>query len=97
MTEPGRKGEAPVGASCFRTPNHGRDAARAGFLDTTLALCLWACGPPLAAASAGVFTYRFFSLFVPMPSCFAALPALRSIGGQQATPSHEPAVEPRSA
>lgn len=66
----------------------------AGFLDITLALCLWACGAPLAAAIAGVFAYRFFSLFAPMPFCFASLPALRSIGGQQTAPSREAAVEP---
>jgi hypothetical protein len=65
----------------------------AGFIDTFLALCLWDCGAPLAGAIAGVFAYRFFSLFVPMPFCFAALPALRSIGGAAAPPSPEPAVQ----
>lgn len=68
----------------------------AGFLDTALALCLWASGAPLAVAIAGVFAYRFLSLFAPMPFCFAALPALRTIGGQQAAPSHEPAVQPQT-
>lgn len=66
----------------------------AGFIDTFLALCLWDCGAPLPAAIAGVFAYRFFSLFVLMPFCFAALPALRSIGGPGSTPSAEPAVQP---
>jgi uncharacterized membrane protein YbhN (UPF0104 family) len=57
-----------------------------------------ACTPqaPLAAAIAGVFAYRFFSLFAIMPFSFAALPALRSIGGQQTAPSREPAVEPQN-
>jgi hypothetical protein len=52
-----------------------------GFLDTALVLCLWASGTPLAAAIAGLFACRFFSLFAVMPFCFAALPALLSIGG----------------
>lgn len=64
----------------------------AGLIDTFLALCFWDCGAPLAGAIAGVFAYRFFSLFVPMPFCFAALPALRSIGGAGPPPSPEPAV-----
>lgn len=67
-----------------------------GFLDAALALCLWASGAPLAAAIAGMFAYRFFSLFAIMPFCFAALPALRSIGGQQTAPSREPAVQPQN-
>jgi uncharacterized membrane protein YbhN (UPF0104 family) len=68
----------------------------AGFLDITLVMCLWACGAPLAAAIAGTAVYRFFSLFAPMPFCFAALPALRDIGGRQAAPSDEPAVQPQN-
>jgi hypothetical protein len=64
----------------------------AGFIDTFLALCLWDCGAPLPAAIAGVFTYRFFSLFAIMPFSFAALPALRSIGGAGASTSPEPAA-----
>jgi uncharacterized membrane protein YbhN (UPF0104 family) len=68
----------------------------AGFLDITLAMCLWASGAPLAVAIAGVFAYRFFSLFGFMPFSFAALPALRSIGGQQTAPSREPAVQPQT-
>jgi uncharacterized membrane protein YbhN (UPF0104 family) len=67
----------------------------AGFLDITLAMCLWASGAPLAVAIAGTFTYRFFSLFAPMPFCFAVLPALRDIGGEQVAPSGEPAVQPQ--
>ena len=66
----------------------------AGFIDTFLALCLWDCGAPLPAAIAGVFTYRFFSLFATMPFSFTALPALRSIGGPGASPSPEPATQP---
>lgn len=45
---------------------------------------------------AGVFGYRFFSLWVPMPFSLAALPTLRSIGGEDHAPSPEPAVEPSS-
>jgi hypothetical protein len=67
----------------------------AGFLDITLALCLYASGAPLAAAIAGTFTYRFFSLFALMPWCFAVLPTLRDIGGEQTAPSGEPTVQPR--
>jgi len=65
----------------------------AGFIDTFLALCLWDCGAPLAGAIAGVFAYRFFSLFFVMPASFAVLPTLRSIGGPAQTPSPEPAVQ----
>lgn len=68
----------------------------AGFLDVTLALCLWACGAPLAAAIGGTFAYRFFSLFALMPWCFAVLPTLRGIGGEQTAPSSEPTVQPRA-
>ena len=50
----------------------------AGFIDACLALCLWDCNVPLQVAIAGVFTYRFFSLFAIMPFSFTALPALRS-------------------
>ena len=67
----------------------------AGFLDITLAMCLWASGALLAVAIAGTFTYRFFSLFATMPFCFAVLPALRDIGGEQVAPSGEPAVQPQ--
>ena len=47
------------------------------------------------AAIAGTAVYRFFSLFAPMPFCFAALPTLRGIGGEQNAPSDEAAVQPR--
>lgn len=67
----------------------------AGFIDTFLALCLWDFNVPLAQAIAGVFAYRFFSLFAIMPFSFVVLPALRSIGGPAASPSPEPAVQPR--
>jgi uncharacterized membrane protein YbhN (UPF0104 family) len=69
----------------------------AGFLDITLTMCLWASGAPLAAAIAGTFTYRFFSLFPLMPCCFAALPALRALGGEENAPSSEAAVQPEGA
>jgi len=68
----------------------------AGFIDTCLALCLWDCNVPLQVAIAGVFTYRFFSLFAIMPFSFTALPALRSIGGPGESPSSEPATQPAS-
>jgi hypothetical protein len=67
----------------------------AGFIDVFLALCLWDCGAPLAGAIAGVFAYRFFSLFLPLPFAFSWLPVLRSIGGEQSAPSAEPAVQPK--
>ena len=66
----------------------------AGFIDTFLALCLWDFNVPLAQAIAGVFAYRFFSLFAIMPFSFATLPALRSIGSPAASPSPEPAAQP---
>ena len=66
----------------------------AGFIDTFVVLCLWDCIAPFPVAIACVFTYRFFSLFAIMPFSFAALPALRSIGGPVASPSPEPATQP---
>jgi hypothetical protein len=66
----------------------------AGVIDICLVMCVWACGAPLAVAIAGTFTYRFFSLFAVLPFSFAALPALRGIGGEGNTPSREPAVQP---
>jgi uncharacterized membrane protein YbhN (UPF0104 family) len=52
----------------------------AGFIDCFIVLCLWDCNVPLAAAVAGVFTYRFLSLFVMMPFSWRALPIVSAIG-----------------
>jgi hypothetical protein len=35
---------------------------------------------PFASATMGVVAYRSFTLFVPMPGAFAALPKLRALG-----------------
>lgn len=51
----------------------------AGLIETALPLTLWDSGAPLAAAVAGVFAYRFFNLWAPMPISLLALPRLRRI------------------
>jgi hypothetical protein len=54
--------------------------AGAGVLALALPLALCYCGAPLAAAIAGVFTYRVLAFWLPMPSSLVALPALRRMG-----------------
>jgi uncharacterized membrane protein YbhN (UPF0104 family) len=52
----------------------------AGILMCALPPTLWYSGAPWAAAVLGVFAWRFFTLWVPMPLAFAALPHLRALG-----------------
>lgn len=53
----------------------------AGIMLVALVPTLWyGAAVPFAAATLGVAFYRFFTLFVPMPPAFAALPKLRAIG-----------------
>jgi hypothetical protein len=53
-------------------------------IETFLPLTLWDSGAPLAAAAAGVFAYRFFNLWVPLPPAVLSLPTLRRIGRGEA-------------
>jgi hypothetical protein len=56
---------------------------------------------PFAAATLGVVAYRLFTLWVPLPFAFAALPKLRELGstgegapsGGTHTDKGEPALE----
>ncbi|MCU1490652.1 MAG: hypothetical protein JWM85_2057 [Acidimicrobiaceae bacterium] len=64
----------------------------AGFIDLFLPLVLWDSGAPLAAAVAGCFVYRFFSLWLPLPATIAELPKLRTIGGGPSLGEPEPRV-----
>jgi uncharacterized membrane protein YbhN (UPF0104 family) len=74
----------------------------AGIMVVALTPTLWyGAGVPFAAATLGVVCYRFFTLFVPMPPAFAALPKLRALGrhgedssgGGTHTSKGEPALE----
>ncbi len=51
----------------------------AGLLGVALPPTLWVCGAPWAPAVLGTFTYRFFTLWVPQPLSFVALPRLRAL------------------
>jgi hypothetical protein len=59
--------------------------AGAGVLALILPLTIWHSGSPLAAAIAGVFTYRTLSLWLPMPVSLAVRPTLRKMGQQQSS------------
>lgn len=53
----------------------------AGVMIVALVPTLWyGAAVPLASATMGVVAYRFFTLFLPMPWAFAALPTLRKLG-----------------
>lgn len=74
--------------------------AGAGILTIVLSVTVWASGAPLAATVAGVFAYRFVTLWLPLPFSLAALPTLRCIGepvpgapGRAEPPDGEPALE----
>lgn len=54
--------------------------AGAGILMAALPPTLWYCGAPWAPAMLGVFAYRFFTLWLPLPFSFLALPKLRELG-----------------
>lgn len=55
--------------------------AGAGILTVTLALTIEYSGAPFAAAVAGIFAYRIFALWIPLPFSMLALPTLRRLGG----------------
>jgi hypothetical protein len=75
--------------------------AGAGVLTLVLPLTLWYSGAPLAAATVGIFAYRFLTLVLPLPFSLAALPELRAMGrhrkahapGIAGQPSDEPALQ----
>jgi uncharacterized membrane protein YbhN (UPF0104 family) len=52
----------------------------AGILMAALPPTLWQCGAPWVPAVLGTFAYRFFTLWMPMPFSFAAIPKLRQLG-----------------
>lgn len=52
----------------------------AGILMAALPPTLWQCGAPWVPAVLGTFAYRFFTLWLPMPFSFAAVPKLRQLG-----------------
>jgi hypothetical protein len=56
-----------------------------GLIETVLPLTLWDSGATLAPAVTGVFAYRFFNLWAPMPIAFAALPRVRDIAHHHET------------
>lgn len=75
--------------------------AGAGTLTLVLSVTVWTSGAPFAATLAGIFTYRFLTLWLPLPFSLAALPTLRAMGrpipgapGQAEPPRGEPALEP---
>lgn len=55
--------------------------AGAGLMIVALVPTLWyGAAVPFATATLGVAAYRFFTVWVPLPAAFAALPKLREIG-----------------
>lgn len=66
----------------------------AGILMVALAPTLWYCGAPWVPAVLGTFVYRFFTLVMPMPLSFAAIPKLRELGREsEEIPDDETEVE----
>ena len=61
--------------------------AGAGYVCVALIASAWnAAMVPLAAATLGVMTYRFFTLWLPLPAALAVLPRLRALRGQEPEP-----------
>jgi hypothetical protein len=55
---------------------------------------LWYCGAPWPAAMLGVFVYRFFTLWLPLPFSFLAIPKLLELGHRSGElPSDETEAE----
>lgn len=76
--------------------------AGAGVLDLVLPVTVWYSGAPFATAVVGMFTYRFISLWVPMPFALSRLRPLREIGNRsvpgaegRAEQSGEPGLRPQ--
>ena len=70
----------------------------AGLLDLALPPTLWIAGAPLSAAVLGTFVYRFFSLWIPLPVAFGALPRVRALlersDEKRRGKDREPALQP---
>ncbi|MGH9105241.1 MAG: hypothetical protein ACRDZX_05275, partial [Acidimicrobiales bacterium] len=78
--------------------------AGAGILALVLAVTVWYSGAPFGAAVAGIFAYRFLSLWLPMPVALATLPVLREMGHERVPGAEqkgeglgEPALEERAS
>ena len=56
----------------------------AGILMAALPPTLWQCGAPWVPAVLGTFAYRAFTLWMPMPLSFLAIPKLRQLGRESA-------------
>jgi uncharacterized membrane protein YbhN (UPF0104 family) len=68
--------------------------AGAGILMAALTPTLWYCGAPWPAAMLGVFVYRFFTLWLPLPFSFLAIPKLLELGHRSGElPSDETEAE----
>lgn len=70
----------------------------AGILTVVLALTVMYSGAPFAVAVAGIFAYRVFALWIPMPFSLLALPVMRDLGpdsqeAEQEEAAGEPALE----
>ncbi len=69
--------------------------AGAGVLALCLPLTIWYSGAPFAVAIVGIFAYRVFALWLPMPASLALLPELRRMG-RRSVPGAEGKAEPPS-
>lgn len=68
----------------------------AGILTVVLALTVEYSGAPFADAVAGIFAYRIFALWIPMPFSLLALPTIRGLGSgtrPEGDEASEPALE----
>jgi uncharacterized membrane protein YbhN (UPF0104 family) len=66
----------------------------AGILMVALPPTLWVSGAPWTPAVLGTFAYRVFTLWLPMPASFYALPTLRALGERKAdTPGEGTVVD----
>jgi uncharacterized membrane protein YbhN (UPF0104 family) len=66
----------------------------AGILMVALPPTLWVSGAPWTPAVLGTFAYRVFTLWLPMPASFYALPTLRTLGERAAdTPGEGTALD----
>lgn len=67
----------------------------AGVLMAALPATLWYTGAPLATAVVGIFVFRVFTMWLPMPFAFAALPTLRQLGHQRVEGARDEAESER--
>jgi hypothetical protein len=62
----------------------------AGILMAAVPPTLWVSGAPWVPAVLGTLAYRVFTLWLPMPLAFAALPRLRELGHETEQPAEAP-------